>query len=57
MRLSTAASVAPSQIRAIASLADEFTGTLRLFVGEDTRPTPDFIKQAAYEAIDQNYTY
>jgi aspartate/methionine/tyrosine aminotransferase len=57
VRFSSAASVAPSQIRAIATLADNHPGTLRLFVGEDTRPTPDFIKQAAREAIEQNRTY
>ena len=57
MRLSNAAKVEPSQIRAIHSLADEFQGTLRLYLGEDTRPTPDFIKQAAHEAIDHNKTY
>ncbi len=49
--------VQPSQIRAIATIADECEGTLRLFVGEDTRPTPDFIKAAAHAAIESNKTY
>jgi aspartate/methionine/tyrosine aminotransferase len=52
-----AANVQPSRIRAIATLADEYPGTLRLFVGEDTLPTPDFIKRAAQQAIDTNKTY
>lgn len=55
--LAAAANVTPSRIRAIASLADEHEGTLRLFVGEDTRPTPDFIKRAAHGAIEANKTY
>lgn len=57
MRLAPAASVTPSRIRAIASLADEHPGTLRLFVGEDTLPTPDFIKAAGHVAIDANKTF
>ncbi|WZO95848.1 aminotransferase class I/II-fold pyridoxal phosphate-dependent enzyme [Isosphaeraceae bacterium EP7] len=57
MQLSKAASVQPSRIRAIAALADIHPGTLRLFVGEDTLPTPDFIKAAAHRAIDENRTY
>ena len=48
MQLSQAASVQPSRIRAIAALADLHPGTLRLYVGEDTLPTPDFIKAAAH---------
>jgi aspartate/methionine/tyrosine aminotransferase len=57
VRLAPAASIAPSRIRAIAALADEVPGTLRLFYGEDTLPTPDFIKQAAHAAIDADRTY
>jgi aspartate aminotransferase len=57
LRLAAAASVSPSRIRAIAALADEHPGTLRVFVGEDTLPTPDFIKEAAHRAIDDNRTY
>lgn len=57
MKLSPAASVQPSKIRAIAALADEHPGTLRLFVGEDTRPTPDYIKEAARRAIDADKTF
>ncbi|MEW4567635.1 pyridoxal phosphate-dependent aminotransferase [Tautonia sp. JC769] len=57
MRLAPAASIAPSRIRAIAALADEHPGTLRLFYGEDTLPTPDFIKAAAHAAIDADRTF
>ncbi len=57
MKLAPAASVAPSSIREIARLADSFPGTLRLYFGEDTLPTPDFIKQAAQLALNSNRTY
>ncbi|RUL87664.1 pyridoxal phosphate-dependent aminotransferase [Tautonia sociabilis] len=57
MRLAPAASIAPSRIRAIAALADQHPGTLRLFYGEDTLPTPDFIKNAAKAALDADRTY
>ena len=57
MRLAPAASSAPSRIRAIAALADQHPGTLRLFYGEDTLPTPEFIKQAARDALDTNHTF
>lgn len=57
MRLSTAAAIAPSRIRALAALAEAHPGTLRLFYGEDTLPTPDFIKQAAHDAIQADRTY
>lgn len=57
MRLAAAAQISPSKIRAIALLADQSPDVLRLFYGEDTRPTPDFIKSAAKRAIDANLTY
>lgn len=57
MRLAPAANVPPSRIRAIAVLADEHPGTLRLFYGEDTLPTPDFVKDAGHRALDDNLTY
>jgi aspartate/methionine/tyrosine aminotransferase len=55
--LSPAASIPPSRIREIAALADEHPGTLRLFYGEDTLPTPEFIKDAAKAALDANHTF
>lgn len=57
MRLAPAASIPASRIRAIGSIAEDHPGTLRLFVGEDTLPTPDFIKDAAHQAIVANKTY
>ncbi len=57
MRFAPAASVAPSQIRAIADFAEDYPGTLRLFYGEDTLPTPDFIKAAGRRGIADNLTY
>ncbi len=57
MQLSAATRVAGSRIREIAVLADRHPGTLRLFFGEDTRPTPDFIKRAGQQAIAQNQTF
>jgi aspartate aminotransferase len=57
LKLSPASTVEPSQIRVVADLADKYPGTLRLFVGEDTLPTPQFIKDAAHQAIDADRTY
>jgi len=57
VHFSPAAFVVPSRIRAIAALADEHPGTLRLFYGEDSLPTPEFIKEAGRRAIDANLTF
>ena len=57
MKFAPAAFVVPSRIRAIAELADQHPGTLRLFYGEDSLPTPPFIKDAAHRAIDENHTF
>jgi aspartate/methionine/tyrosine aminotransferase len=57
MKFAPAAFVVPSRIRAIAVLADRHPGTLRLFYGEDSLPTPDFIKDAAHRAIDASLTF
>lgn len=56
-RPAPATSIEPSRIRALASLAEQYPGTLRLFYGEDTAPTPDFIREAAREALDGPNTY
>lgn len=55
--LAPAAAVEPSKIRELAALAEHYPGTLRLFYGEDTEPTPDFLKAAAKQALDANHTY
>ena len=57
VKFAAAASVAPSRIRAIADLAEHHPGTLRLFYGEDSLPTPGFIKEAAHRAIDGDMTF
>jgi aspartate/methionine/tyrosine aminotransferase len=57
VQFAPAAFVVPSRIRAIAELADQHPGTLRLFYGEDSLPTPSFIKEAAHRAIDENFTF
>ncbi len=57
MRLAPASAIVPSRIRAIARLADETPDTLRLFFGEDTLPTPEFIKHAAKRGLDADLTY
>ena len=55
--LSQAASVEASRIREIALLADQHPGTLRLFYGEDTRPTPELIIEAGREALARHHTF
>lgn len=57
VKFAPAAFVVPSRIRAIAVLADQHPGTLRLFYGEDSLPTPPFIKDAAHRALDDNLTF
>ena len=57
MQLAAAASVQPSQIRAIAALAEDHPGTLRLFYGEDSLPTPEFIRAAGARAIAEGHTF
>ena len=57
MRFAPAAFVLPSKIRAIAALAEDYPGTLRLFYGEDSLPTPDFIKEAGCRAILGDHTF
>lgn len=57
MRVAPAAAVSPSRIRKLAALADQHPGTLKLYFGEDTLPTPAFIKDAAKAALDRDRTY
>jgi aspartate aminotransferase len=57
VKFAPAAFVVPSRIRAIAVLADRHPGTLRLFYGEDSLPTPSFIKEAAHRGLDANLTF
>ncbi len=57
MQFAPAAAVLPSKIRAIAALAEHHPGTLRLFYGEDSLPTPDFIRVAGCRAITDGHTF
>lgn len=52
----SALAVPHSRIREIADLAMSMPGSLRLYFGESTLPTPAFIQQAAIEAMAAGYT-
>jgi len=51
------AAVPPSRIREIADMAFGMSGVLRLHFGESNRPTPDFIKKAAAQAVEDGFTF
>jgi aspartate/methionine/tyrosine aminotransferase len=46
-----------SRIREIAEIAFRMDGVLRLYFGEATQPTPDYIKQAASRAMAEGHTF
>ena len=46
-----------SRIRELAEMAMSMDGVLRLYFGESNLPTPEYIKQAAFRAIEQGYTF
>ena len=46
-----------SRIRELAEIAMSMDGVLRLYFGESNLPTPDFIKQAAIDALAGGYTF
>jgi aspartate/methionine/tyrosine aminotransferase len=50
-------SVPHSRIRELAEIAFRMDGVLRLYFGESNQPTPDFIKQAAIEAMESGFTF
>ena len=52
-----ATEIPPSQIRQVSLLADHLTDPLCLYFGESNLPTPDFIKQGAKQALDDNYVF
>src|SRR5664279_5291393 len=54
---SSAKSVPHSRIRELAEIAMGMDGVLRLYFGESNLPTPDFIKRAAIEAMENGYTF
>ena len=60
MRIPLASSVQgvpPSRIRELADLALALPDVLRLHFGESNLPTPEFIKEAAKQALDDGYTF
>src|SRR6266850_1550362 len=46
-----------SRIRELAEVAMTMDGVLRLYFGESNLPTPDYIKQAAIQALADGYTF
>src|ERR1700722_1311055 len=57
-RIATSVENVPhSRIRELAEIAMSMQGVLRLYFGESNRPTPDFIKRAAIDALSNGYTY
>ncbi|MFP6689632.1 MAG: pyridoxal phosphate-dependent aminotransferase [Alphaproteobacteria bacterium] len=51
------AKLAESQIRQIMELGHRMEGVIPLWFGEGDEPTPDFIKQAAVQALAEDKTY
>lgn len=46
-----------SRIRELAEVAMGMDGVLKLYFGESNQPTPEFIKQAAIQALADGYTF
>jgi aspartate aminotransferase len=46
-----------SRIRELAEIAMGMDGVLRLYFGESNLPTPDYIKRAAVEAMENGFTF
>jgi len=53
----SAEQVPQSRIRELAEIAMSMDGVLRLYFGESNLPTPDYIKQAAFRAMEEGYTF
>jgi len=51
------ANVPGSRIRELADIAMGMDGVLRLYFGESNLPTPEYIKQAAWRAMEAGFTY
>jgi hypothetical protein len=49
--------VPASRIRELAEIAMSMDGVLRLYFGESSLPTPEYIKQAAVRALADGYTF
>src|SRR5882672_7753852 len=46
-----------SRIRELAEIAMSMDGVMRLYFGESNLPTPDYIKQAAYRAMQDGFMF
>ncbi len=49
--------VAPSRIRELADIAFTMDGVFKLHFGESDMPTPEYIKEAACQAMNDGYTF
>ena len=49
--------IAPSRIRELSDIAFTMDGVFKLHFGESDMPTPDYIKAAAYQAMNEGYTF
>ena len=54
---SSVENVPRSRIRELAEIAMSMDGVLRLYFGESNLPTPEYIKQAAFRAMQQGFTF
>jgi len=54
---SSAVKIPSSRIRELADIAMQMDDVLRLYFGESNIPTPEFIKRAAYKALEEGYTF
>jgi aspartate/methionine/tyrosine aminotransferase len=54
---SSAQQVPQSRIRELADIAMKMEGVLRLYFGESSLPTPDYIKHAVSKALEEGYTF
>lgn len=54
---SSLAQITPSRIRELANIAFEMDDVLKLQFGESTMPTPQYIKDAAAQALAEGYTF
>jgi aspartate/methionine/tyrosine aminotransferase len=54
---SSVEAVPRSRIRELAEIAMSMDGVLRLYFGESNLPTPDYIKQAAIQAMQDGFTF
>ena len=54
---SSALQVPQSGIRELAEMAMKMEGVLKLYFGESNIPTPEYIKRAAWKALEDGYTF